>query len=174
MRRRIVNLFLVEAVVMIAFVAVLVYMPASNFSSAAVTTMIVLAAALAALPIVLVTAVLPYLAARRAHDVQQHGTQATAEVLADARTIAAAFMQGVGNYEGPEILLDVPVRVQPHDATPAYEATMKASLLHAYLLKSGMNVVVRYDPCDKARVVLADDIQAIAQRNAILRKERGQ
>ena len=97
--------------------------------------------------------------------------QSLAEVLEDGREIMNAEMKKpkYGNYSGPEVFIEVPVRVLPENEPP-YEAKMKVSLLRAYLLKPGVRVRVKYDPAKKEQVTMDDEAQAILERNPQLKK----
>ena len=97
--------------------------------------------------------------------------QALAEVLEDGREKMNAEMKKpkFNNYSGPEVFLDVAVRVQPQDAAP-YEAKMKVGLLNMHLLKQGVIVRVKYDPRKPGQVEYEDDPQSILERNPQLKK----
>ncbi|MFT3891667.1 MAG: hypothetical protein QM730_08555 [Anaerolineales bacterium] len=97
--------------------------------------------------------------------------QATAEVLEDGREKMNAEMKKpkFNNYSGPEVFLELAVRVQPQNE-PAYEAKMKVGLLRMYLLKQGVVVRVKYDPRKPGQVEYDDDPQAIVERNPQLKK----
>lgn len=73
------------------------------------------------------------------------------------------------NYAGREVFIDVAVRVQPENELP-FESMMKASLLKAYLLKTGVRVNVKYDPANKEQVIMEDEPAAILERNPQLKK----
>ncbi len=95
--------------------------------------------------------------------------QALAELLEDGRAKMNELMQKpkYRNYEGAEPVLEVAVRVQPETA-PAFEAKMKVGLTHAYLLKAGVRVQVKYDPAKPQQVTFDDDNQAVLARNSQL------
>lgn len=97
--------------------------------------------------------------------------QALAEVLEDGREKMNAEMKKpkFNNYSGPEVFLDVAVRVQPQDGAP-YEAKMKVGLLNMHLLKQGVVVRVKYDPRKLGQVEYDDDPQSILERNPQLKK----
>jgi len=97
--------------------------------------------------------------------------QALAEVLEDGRDKMNAEMKKpkFNNYSGPEVFLDVDVRVQPQN-DPSFEAKMKVGLLKMYLLKPGVRVMVKFDPAKKEQVTFDDDAQAILERNPQLKK----
>ena len=82
--------------------------------------------------------------------VAEHGIQAPATVIENNA------MQGIGGYQGEDVWLDLPVRVQP-EGKPAFEANMKCRLSQTMLLKAGSQVQVHYDPADKSKVVLTSD-----------------
>ncbi len=123
------------------------------------------------LPFVVVQAILPARQARRVQFIRQNGLAAMAEPLIEAEPLAAAAMKGVQQYQGPEIFLAVPVRIQPGNGTPPYETTMQASLFFAHFLRPGVRVTVKIDPQNPQFVVLDDTMQDIVQRNPSLRRE---
>jgi hypothetical protein len=96
---------------------------------------------------------------------------ALAEVLEDGREKMNAEMKKpkFNNYSGPEVLLELAVRVQPQNDTP-YEAKMKVGLLKMHLLKTGGVVRVKYDPRQPDQVQFDDEPQAILDRNPHLKK----
>src|SRR5215510_9619521 len=97
--------------------------------------------------------------------------QALAEVLEDGREKMNAEMKKpkFNNYSGPEVFLNMAVRVQPQNEPP-YEAKMKVGLLKMYLLKEGVIVRVKYDPNKPADVEFDDDAPEILARNPQLKK----
>ena len=97
--------------------------------------------------------------------------QALAEVLEDGREKMNTEMQKprFNNYSGPEVFLDLAVRVQPQDGPP-YEAKMKVGLLKMYLLKPGVVVQVKFDLRKPSLVEFDDEPQAILERNPMLKK----
>ena len=44
---------------------------------------------------------------------------------------------------------------------------MKCHLSQSYVLKEGMSVTVRYDPADKRRVVLMDDLATLLNSRTV-------
>jgi len=97
--------------------------------------------------------------------------QALAEVLEDGREKMNAEMKKpkFNNYSGPEVFLEVAVRVQTQNESP-YEAKMKVGLLKMYLLKKGVTVRVKYDPRKPDEVEYDDEPQSILERNPRLKK----
>ena len=97
--------------------------------------------------------------------------RALAEVLEDGREKMNAEMKEpkFNNYSGPEVFLNLAVRVQPSEEPP-YEAKMKVGLLKMHLLKQGVKVLVRYDPRKPDLVEYDDDPQALLDRNPQLKK----
>jgi hypothetical protein len=97
--------------------------------------------------------------------------QALAELLEDGRAKMNELMAKpkYRNYEGAEPMIEVAVRVEP-TTEPAFEARLKVGLTHAYLLKQGVRVQVKYDPTKKQQVEFDDDNQAVLARNPQLTK----
>ena len=97
--------------------------------------------------------------------------QALAEVLEDGRTLMNETLKKpkFNNYSGPEVKLDVAVRVQPQNE-PTFDAKMKVGLLKLHLLKQGVMVRVKYNPRQLAQVEYDDEPQAILDRNPQLKK----
>jgi hypothetical protein len=97
--------------------------------------------------------------------------QALAEVLEDGRALMNDTMKKpkFNNYSGPEVKLEMAVRVQPQNE-PTYDAKMKVGLLKMHLLKQGVIVRVKYDPRKPAQVEYDDEPQAILDRNPQLKK----
>ncbi len=102
---------------------------------------------------------------------KKQSIQALAEVLEDGREKMNMEMKKpkFNNYSGPEVFLDVAVRVQPQNEPP-YEAKMKVGLLNMYLLKPGVIVRVKYDPRKREQVEYDDNPQEIISRNSQLKK----
>ena len=98
-------------------------------------------------------------------------TQALAEILEDGRVLMNETMKKpkFNNYSGPEVMLEVAVRVQPKN-DPPYDAKMKVGLLKMHLFKQGVVVRVKYDPRKPAQVEYDDEPQAILDRNPQLKK----
>ena len=97
--------------------------------------------------------------------------QALAEVLEDGREKMNTEMKKpkFNDYSGPEVFLDVAVRVQPQNES-SFEAKMKVGLLKMYLLKKGVTVQVKYDPRKPQHVEYDDDPQLVLDRNPQLKK----
>ena len=97
--------------------------------------------------------------------------QTLAEVLEDGREKMNMEMKKpkFNNYSGPEVFLELAVRVQPK-GEPSFESKMKVGLLNMHLLKQGVVVHVKYDPRKPAQVEYDDDPQAILDRNPQLKK----
>jgi len=102
---------------------------------------------------------------------KKQNIQSLAEVLEDGREKMNAEMKKpkYNNYAGREVFMDVAVRVQPDNELP-YDATLKVSLLKAYLLKPGVRVRVKYDPAKKEQVTMDDEPAEILERNPQLKK----
>lgn len=102
---------------------------------------------------------------------KKQSVQALAELLEDGRERMNAEMKKpkYNNYSGPEVFIDVDVRVLPENEPP-FEAKMKTSLLKAYLLKPGIRVRVNFDPSKKEQVILDDEPAQILERNPQLKQ----
>ena len=102
---------------------------------------------------------------------KKQSIRSLAEVLEDGREIMNKEMKKpkYNNYSGPEVFIQVAVRVQP-DNEPPYEAKMKVGLLNAYLLKPGVRVRVKYDPAKKEQVTMDEQAAQILERNPQLKK----
>ena len=102
---------------------------------------------------------------------KKQSVRSLAEVLEDGREIMNTEMKKpkYNNYSGREVFIDVAVRVQLENEMP-YETKMKVSLLKAYLLKPGVQVMVKYDPAKKDQVSMDDEAPAILERNPQLKK----
>ena len=87
--------------------------------------------------------------------VEKDGREAKAEVLANP----ADLFKGLGGYEGEDKWIEFRGRVEPADGAP-YEAEIKCRLSHAFggHMTPGLRVNVKYDPSDRSRVVLVDDV----------------
>jgi hypothetical protein len=92
--------------------------------------------------------------------VRVQGQPAVAVVLADPQEVAD--LQRGGGYQGRDGWIDVAARVEPASAAP-FEAAMKCRLSQALfgMLAAGMKVNVRYDPQNKNRVLLVDDVNTL-------------
>ena len=97
--------------------------------------------------------------------------QALAEVLEDGRALMNETIKKprFNNYSGPEVKLEMAVRVQPQNE-PTYDAKMKVGLLKMHLLKQGVIVRVKYDPRKPDQVEYDDEPRAILDRNPQLKK----
>jgi len=88
-------------------------------------------------------------------EVAQNGKTASATVLSDPKTV----LQGVAGYQGKDGWIDVQSEVHPADEV-SFPANMTCRLSQALggLLEPGVTVNVRYDPKNKKRVLLMDDV----------------
>jgi hypothetical protein len=95
-----------------------------------------------------------------------------AQVLEDARQITNEVMKKpkYKNYRGPDVFLNIKVRVQPDDSPP-FEAVMKASIMETFLLLPEVVVRIKYDPRHPEHVELDDEPQSILDRNPQLKKQ---
>jgi hypothetical protein len=98
-------------------------------------------------------------------------TSALAEVLVDGRALGNQELTKpkYRNYSGPEIKISLAVRILPENEPP-FEAQMKVGVQHAFLLKQGVRVQVKYEARKKAQVEYDDNSQAVLDRNPQLKK----
>jgi hypothetical protein len=91
-------------------------------------------------------------------DVEKNGTPAYAVVLSDPQGI----LKGVAGYQGRDGWIDVLAQIHP-SVEAEFEAKMKCRLSQALggMLEPGMKVNVKYDPKDKKRVLLVDDVNKL-------------
>jgi hypothetical protein len=90
--------------------------------------------------------------------VEKNGMTGTATVL----TNPSEIMKGVAGYQGRDLWIDFEADVLT-DVGEEYKAKVKCRLSQALggMIEPGMKVNVRYDPNDKTRVVLVDDVQTL-------------
>lgn len=171
MRRQWLIVFGIELVIMVVVGGVLALISAEVLPTSLSAVVIVVGTIAAAIPIILVSAILPANTTRRVNALRQNGLPAMAEPLVEAQPLADAKMKGIGSYSGPEIFLELPVRVFPEDGTLPFEATMYASLFLAHFLRPGVRVAVKMNPQSRTHIALDDSMQEIVQRNPQLRRE---
>jgi len=87
--------------------------------------------------------------------VETEGKQARAVVMGDPENIS----QGI-SYRGRDGWLDIDVKVEPIDDLP-FDGKMKCRLSTSMALTRGMTVNIRYDPKDKSKILLMDDINKL-------------
>ncbi|MCB8945264.1 MAG: hypothetical protein H6658_16070 [Ardenticatenaceae bacterium] len=99
------------------------------------------------------------LAPRWVKQVQEKGVAATAVLLTNPQDKLKKYQQG---YQGRDKWLALPVRVQAQDGT-TYTSDMQCQMSQILfgLMKAEMQVNVKYDPQNKERVVLVDDVQKL-------------
>jgi hypothetical protein len=90
--------------------------------------------------------------------VEQNGQPALATVLSDPKEI----IEGVAGYRAKNGWTDFEADVQT-EVGERFAATTKCRLSQALAgrMEPGMKVNVRYDPDDRERVVLVDDVQTL-------------
>jgi hypothetical protein len=103
---------------------------------------------------------------------KKQSAQAMAVTLENGREIADKAMQKIRVHRdyASEPMFDIAVRVEPLNEAP-FEAKMKAGISKTFLLITGVQVQVKYDPSHNGQVTLDDDIQAILARNPQLSKK---
>ncbi len=91
-------------------------------------------------------------------EVERNGLAARAYVLSDPQKM----LKEIGGHKGREVWLDVEARIEPVTGG-TFETRMKCHLSQAIfgVLASGMKVNVRYDPADRSRVLLVDDVHTL-------------
>jgi hypothetical protein len=87
--------------------------------------------------------------------VEKEGKHALAVVKCDPGNIS----QGI-SYQGRDEWLDIDVEVKPDDNLP-FEGKMKCQLSASMALTRGMTVNIRYDPRDKSKILLMDDVSQL-------------
>jgi hypothetical protein len=106
---------------------------------------------------------------------------ALAEVIEDGRAKVneetkkkiESSNSGDGGLYFDNTTLQLAVRVLPENEEP-FEAQMETGFTSAFLLKPGVQVLVKYNPKNKAEVSLVDDYNTIVGRNPQLIKTPAQ
>jgi hypothetical protein len=90
--------------------------------------------------------------------VEANGAPASATVLSDPGKV----IEGIGGYEGKDGWVDFQADVLT-EVGEQFTAMAKCRLSQALggMMKLGLKVNVRYDPKDRKRVVLVDDVQTL-------------
>jgi hypothetical protein len=88
--------------------------------------------------------------------IEREGKPATATVLSDPKQV----IEGIGGYEGKDGWIDFQAEVLSEDGEQ-FQAKAKCRLSQSFAMEPGMKVNVRFDPDDRERVVLVDDIQTL-------------
>jgi len=90
--------------------------------------------------------------------VEKNGKPASATVLSNPGKV----IEGIGGYQGKDGWIDFETDVLT-EVGEHYSATAKCRLSQALggLMEPGLKVNVRYDPKDRKRVVLVDDVQTL-------------
>jgi len=91
-------------------------------------------------------------------DVEKNGKLAIAQVLSNPQDI----MKGIGGYQGRDGWIDVEVKIHPSDEAE-FEGKMKCRFSQAIggMLTAGIKVNGKYDPKDKKRILLVDDVNKL-------------
>ena len=87
--------------------------------------------------------------------VENEGKQARAVVMCDPENISKGI-----SYQGRDGWLDIDVEVKPEDDLP-FSGKMKCQLSASMGLTRGMTVKIRYDPKDKSKILLVDDVSQL-------------
>ena len=89
---------------------------------------------------------------------EENGEPASATVLSNPGKV----IEGIGGYQGKDGWIDFEADVLT-EVGEHHTATAKCRLSQALggLMEPGLKVNVRYDPKDRKRVVLVDDIQTL-------------
>jgi hypothetical protein len=90
--------------------------------------------------------------------VEANGDPASATVLSNPGKV----IEGIGGYEGKDGWIDFQADVLT-EVGEQFTATAKCRLSQALggMMEPGLKVNVRYDPKDRKRVVLVDDVQTL-------------
>jgi len=90
--------------------------------------------------------------------VEKNGKPASATVLSNPGKV----IEGIGGYQGKDGWIDFEADVLT-EVGEHFAATAKCRLSQALggLMEPGLKVNVRYDPKDRKRVVLVDDVQTL-------------
>lgn len=163
MRRRLSQAYLLQIILVICFLALLVYLALRRASPQVIALIFLLGSLLAALPSILAGGVLPAQESIRAEQVRQTGVPASAEILSDPDDVYTQFRRGLTRFRSPQVLVEVPVRLLPAPNAPAYLANMLAPLGALPSLARGRVVQVRLDPDNPAYVVLDEDLEPRAR-----------
>ena len=91
-------------------------------------------------------------------DVEKNGNPALAVVLSDPKDV----LKGVAGYQGRDGWIDFQAQIHP-SAEASFEARVKCRLSQALggMLEPGMKVNVKYDPKNRKRVLLVDDVNKL-------------
>ena len=91
--------------------------------------------------------------------VKESGVVGTAVLLGNPQDKLQKYQKG---YQGRDKWLEVAVRVQAMDGT-TYTTDMQCQMSQVLfgMMEAEMTVNVKYDPEDRARVVLMDDVQKL-------------
>ncbi len=160
MRRRLSQAYLIQIILVIASLALLVYLALHGASPIALALILLLGSVLAALPSILAGGVLPARDSQQAERVRQTGVIALAEILNDPEDVYTQFKRGLTRFRSPQVLIEVPVRLLPRPEAPSYLANMLAPLGVLPSLARGKVVQVRLDPNNPAYVVLDEELAA--------------
>jgi hypothetical protein len=90
--------------------------------------------------------------------VEKNGRPASATVMSNPQEV----IQGIGGYQGKDGWIDFQADVLS-EVGEHFTATAKCRLSQALggMMEPGLKVNVRYDPNDRERVVLVDDVQTL-------------
>jgi hypothetical protein len=162
MRRRLSNAYLIQTILVVALLALLVYLMLHGATPLVIALALLVGASLAALPSILAGGVLPARDSQRAERIRQTGVIASAAVLSDPDDVYTQFKRGLARFRSPRVLVEVPVSMQPEDGSASYTALMLAPLATLPQLKRGRVIRVRLDPSNPAYVVLDEALAASA------------
>lgn len=158
MRRRLSLAYLLQILLVVALLALLVYLALHGASPAVIALMLLLGSVLAALPSILAGGILPARDSQQAERVRQTGVIAHAEILNEPEYVYTQFRRGLTRFRSPQVLIEVPVRLLPRPEAPSYLAYMLAPLGVLPALTRGRIVQVRLDPNNPAYVVLDEEL----------------
>jgi len=90
--------------------------------------------------------------------VARDGRPASATVLSDPKEV----MRGVAGYQGKDGWIDFEAEILTEEGEQfTTKAKCRLSQALGGMMEPGMKVNVRYDPKDRERVVLVDDVQTL-------------
>ncbi|MGW8251435.1 MAG: hypothetical protein ACWGO1_12390 [Anaerolineales bacterium] len=156
MRRRLNNAYLIQLFLLVSLIALLVILAVRGVHPLVFSLIFVAGIFLTALPAFYAGVVLTRREQQRAERVRRSGIPSQGRVLQSGDQVLSEFRRTTMGYKGVDLLLDVPVLLDPGEGT-ARQVSMKSSVEALPSLKQGILVSVRCDPDDPDYVVLDED-----------------